>query len=80
MPTTHPRISTVIERPLYETVEALAKRDHMSVSQKARDLLRRAIELDEDADLSVLAQERLRRSGKFIPHDEFWRAPKGKRA
>lgn len=75
---THPRISTVVERPLYAVLEGLARRDHMSLSQKARDLLRRAVDLDEDADLFELALERSRGKGKRLTHEEFWRRTGGK--
>ena len=49
MPTRLPRLNVVMERPLYYVVSQLAKRDGMSRSLKARDLLREAIETDEDA-------------------------------
>ena len=65
------RISAVVEPDLYEAVESMARRDHMSVSQKARDLLRQAAEQDEDADLIALVAERRRRRGKFISHGEL---------
>ena len=70
------RISAVVEPDLYETVETMARRDHVSVSQKARDLLRQAAELDEDADLAALVAERRRRGGKSIPNDAFWKKAK----
>lgn len=71
------RISAVVEPDLYEAVETMARRDHVSISQKARDLLRRATELDEDADLAALSEERKRRGGKPIPHDAFWKRARG---
>ncbi len=70
------RISAVVEPDLYEAVETMARRDHVSVSQKARDLLRQAAELDEDADLAALVAERRRHGGKSIPNDEFWKKVK----
>ena len=72
------RISAVVEPDLYEAVSNMARRDHMSISQKARDLLRRAAELDEDADLAALVAERKRRGGKSIPSDVFWAKVKGR--
>ena len=65
------RISAVVEPDLYDAVESMARRDHMSVSQKARDLLRQAAEQDEDADLIALVAERRRRGGKSISHEEL---------
>ena len=75
---TSTRISAVVEPDLYEAVESMARRDHMSVSQKTRDLLRQAAELDEDADLAALVAERRRHGGKSIPHDAFWAKIRGK--
>ena len=40
MPTTKPRINIILEEPLYKTVEELANRDGVSLSLKARDLIR----------------------------------------
>ena len=72
MPTTHPRISAVVERPLYEALESLAKRDHMSISQKARDLLLKAVEWVEDIELATLVRDRKARKGKLLSHKDLW--------
>ena len=58
MPTKNPRIHTVLERPLYEAVAALANRDSVSLSQKVRDILQYALELMEDAVLDEFATRR----------------------
>ena len=62
MPTNQPRVSTVVEQPLYELIESLAARDRMSLSQKVRDLLAGAIEIIEDASLESVVSERKRTS------------------
>ncbi len=67
MPTTLPRISTVVERPIYEAVVLLAKKDGVSLSQKARDLLLDALELIEDAGLDAIVELRRKNQGKSIP-------------
>ncbi|MBI2870756.1 MAG: toxin-antitoxin system, antitoxin component [Candidatus Omnitrophica bacterium] len=64
MPPSQPRLTAVVEKPLYEVVENLAKRDHMSLSQKVRDLLLGALELIEDASLEALVEERRKVSKK----------------
>ena len=64
MPITQPRLTTVVEPPLYAAVEALAERDHVSLSQKVRDLLLGALDLMEDAALEALVEERRKRSKK----------------
>jgi sigma54-dependent transcription regulator len=73
MPTTLPRISTVVERSIYEAVAMLAKRDGVSLSQKARDLLLEALELIEDAGLEAIVERRRKNLGKSIPLAEVKR-------
>lgn len=73
MPTTLPRISTVVERPIYEAVAMLAKKDGVSLSQKARDLLLEALELIEDAGLEAIVERRRKNPGKSIPLAEVKR-------
>lgn len=62
MPTVQPRISTVVERPLYEAIRRLADRDEVSVSEKTRALLIEALELVEDAALERLVERRRKAS------------------
>lgn len=64
MPATQPRLTTVVEPPLYAAVETLAQRDHVSLSQKVRDLLLGALDVMEDAALEALVEERRKRSKK----------------
>ena len=49
MPTGKPRLNVVLEPPLYLSVKKLAKKDGVSLSLKARDLIRESIENYEDA-------------------------------
>lgn len=64
MPTAHPRLNVVLENPLMRALEALASRDGVSLSHKARDLIIQAIEVEEDAGLDALMQDRMKRSGQ----------------
>lgn len=43
MPTKNPRIHVVLERPLFENVKGLAKKNGLSVSLEARELIREAL-------------------------------------
>ena len=70
MPTTQPRISTVVERPLYEAIKRLAHRDEVNISDKARTLLLEAMELFEDAKLEALVNKRKKRSHRFYSPTE----------
>ena len=73
MPTTLPRISTVVERPIYEAVAMLAKKDGESLSQKARDLLLEALELVEDVGLEAIVERRRKNRGESVPLAEVKR-------
>ena len=74
MPTRNPRINVVLEEPLYATIEKLAKRDGVSLSLKVRDLVKEALELQEDMALSAFAEERDNTFSKTtaLKHDEVW--------
>ena len=48
MPVKNPRINVVLEKPLYRTIEQLASRDGVSLSLKVRDLVKEALEIEED--------------------------------
>jgi predicted DNA-binding ribbon-helix-helix protein len=74
MPTKNPRINVVLEEPLYNTIEQLAARDGVSLSLKVRDLVREAIEIQEDIALSSFAEKREKtfRRSKALKHDEVW--------
>ena len=73
MPTSLPRISAVVERPIYEAVAMLAKKDGVSLSQKARDLLLEALEVIEDAGLEAIVERRRKNLRKSIPLAEVKR-------
>ncbi|MBN1253706.1 MAG: toxin-antitoxin system, antitoxin component [Deltaproteobacteria bacterium] len=74
MPTKNPRINVVLEEPLYAAIEQLAKRDKVSLSLKMRDLVKEALEVEEDVALSVFAEERDKTLSKAaaLKHDEVW--------
>lgn len=74
MPTKQPRLNVVLERPVLRSVKQLAKRDGISLSLKARDLIREALELHEDA---YWAEEAHRRAQTFdrkqaLTHEQVW--------
>jgi hypothetical protein len=48
MPTINPRLNVVLEPPLYLAIRRLAAKDGVSLSLKARDLIRQALEYCED--------------------------------
>lgn len=74
MPSVLPRISTVVEPPVFKALEKLAKRDGVSLSQKARDLLLEALELFEDNTWESIARVRMKNKAHSIPHKDFWQS------
>ena len=74
MPTTKPRINVVLDEPLFKTVAELAERDGISLSLKVRDLVKEALEIEEDVALNSFAQDREKtfRKSKSLDHDEVW--------
>ncbi|MCJ7507447.1 MAG: toxin-antitoxin system, antitoxin component [candidate division Zixibacteria bacterium] len=74
MPTKNPRINVVLEEPLYAAIEQLTKRDKVSLSLKVRDLVKEALEIEEDVALSAFAEERDKSLNKAtaLKHTEVW--------
>ena len=60
MPTKNPRVNVVLEKPLYDLVSSWARRDGLSLSLKVRDVVKAAVDAEEDAVLTQLAETRER--------------------
>lgn len=74
MPTRNPRVNVVLEEPLYESLQRWAKRDGVSLSLKVRDLVKQALEAEEDRALVRLAEEREQTfdRAKGLGHLQVW--------
>ncbi len=74
MPARNPRVNVVLEWPLYEAVDRLAKEEGVSLSRAVRDLVKQAIEIREDIDLARFAEarERTLRPSRAISHKDVW--------
>ncbi len=74
MPAKNPRINVVLEKPLYTAVEHLAKKDKVSLSLKVRDLVKEALEIEEDIALAAFAEKREKtfKRETSLKHDEVW--------
>ncbi len=74
MPATNPRVNVVLDEPVYDSVRRLAKRDKVSLSLKVRDLVKEALDMEEDRGLTALASEREHTYGasKALSHEEVW--------
>ncbi|MCJ7488496.1 MAG: antitoxin, RHH family protein [Candidatus Aminicenantes bacterium] len=75
MPTKNPRVNVVMEDSLYWTLKELARRDDVSVSMKARDLLKEAVADDEDVFWAEAASEREKTFSveKALSHKRVWK-------
>jgi len=76
------RVNVALERALYDALGLLAQREGASLSTKARDLLRDALETHEDLALAETAAEReqtLDRAKTLTHRAVLRRVPKSKR-
>jgi len=74
MPSQNPRINIVLDNFLYQNVRLLATKDNVSLSAKVRDLLKEALEIQEDVALSRFAEEREKswNDSNALTHDDVW--------
>jgi len=74
MATKMPRLNVVLEPPVYFAIVSMAKREGVSLSLKARDLIREALEFCEDAFWAKEADRRektlIRR--RALSHKKVW--------
>ena len=74
MPTKNPRINVVLDKPLYKNVQFLAKKEGVSLSTKLRDLIREALEIQEDLQLTKIAEKREKsfKESLALTHEQVW--------
>ena len=73
MPTSQ-RINLVLDGAIYHRIRMLAENEGVSLPVKARDLIKEALEIQEDVYLSKLAEER---EGSWdesaaLSHEDVW--------
>lgn len=71
----NPRVMAVLEKPLYLRIKQAARAQGMSLSAKVRDLLREAMELEDDAYWVREGEKRLATfdRSKALTHEEVWK-------
>ncbi len=72
MPTTKHRVNLSVSTDMRLALQKLAKRDRTSVASKALDLMRLALEIEEDVMLFNLAESREAKKGKYVSHETAW--------
>lgn len=74
MPTCNPRVNVVMEKPLYQSLARLAKKEGVSLSLKARDLIKESLELTEDLYWGKKADDRSKTfPEKGLTHHQVWK-------
>lgn len=73
MATTKTRMNVSLSPEVEQSLIALAKRDQVPHATKAAELLRLALEIEEDRVLDGIAKERDLGRTKFISHKMVWR-------
>lgn len=66
MATKSPRLQVLLEKPLYSAVASLADKEGVSMSTKARDLIREALERLEDVALAGVVEARADKPAKLL--------------
>jgi len=74
MGTKHPRLNVVLESPLYAVLKQVAKKEGVSLSLKARDLIREALEAYEDTYWAKIAasREKTFHRKSALTHKQVW--------
>lgn len=74
MPAKNPRINVVMDKIIFDSVKTLADKDGVSLSTKARDLIKQALEIQEDIYLADIAayRETTLKDQKLLSHDDIW--------
>jgi predicted DNA-binding protein len=72
MPTAKKRINISVDREVYEALERLSAERHQPVAGVSLSLIEQALEYQEDFYFSRVADERLNRKQKRVPHSKAW--------
>jgi len=72
MPTSKKRINITVDDETYTVLEQLSSKRQQSVAGVGLSLIEEALEYQEDLYFSRIADERLGRKEKRIPHDQAW--------
>ena len=72
MATIKKRINISVPRSVEDAIARLAKRDQLPQATKAGELLRLAIEIEEDQIFDRIASESDTKGSTFVPHTNAW--------
>jgi predicted DNA-binding protein len=72
MPTKKKRINLTIDNDLYRSLERLSFKKHQPISSVSRELIEKALELEEDLYFSSIGDKRLEEDKERFPHQSAW--------
>jgi hypothetical protein len=72
MPTAKKRVAIAVDDSTYEALERLSRKRRQSVAGVSLHLIEEAIEYQEDRHFSRIADERLSKPERRIPHGKAW--------
>jgi hypothetical protein len=74
MPARNPRIKVLLNEQVYKEVRFLAEKDGVSISNQASDLIKEALEIEEDLILADFASDREKSldDAPTLSHEDVW--------
>ena len=73
MPSSKKRVNLTIDEKTYSVLQTLSRRTQQKISTVSLKLIQQALELQEDIYFSKLADERLSKKQKRVPHGKAWK-------
>ncbi len=73
MPTQKPRLNLVLDPFDLEIISRFAKKTGKSIAGAGKELILKALELEEDFYFSKESEKRLKEDGKRYSHEEAWK-------
>ena len=73
MPTLKQRINITVDADTGWALKKLAKMHKIPIATKAMEIIRDAIELQEDLIWAEIAESRASHKGPWIDHETFWK-------
>ena len=72
MTTLKKRINISVPKSLEDILNKMSNEEGVPVATKALELLKIAVELEEDAYFEKITLDRGSKDSKYIPHDKIW--------
>lgn len=69
---TKKRINISVSEDINQVLKKLARRDNVPVATKTLELLKEAIQIEEDGVWESLAEARDKKGVKYLSHKEVW--------